>query len=428
MADRGHDWRSILLGVASLAGALSAFAVAVLMILYAVFLPVHTDLNQNGPTTLQAIIVASGIMLTGAIFLPAAYYSFQRLRGVDIPEAAPKILKPWQGTLLVLLWAGAAVLAQLLEDNDIFKWFTPPLYLLAIGTPVYFLIRLAAGGLNAGSRQRFWGIPVASIALGMTLSIIAEATLVIIGLAGGAVYLFLHPEQLSVFKHITDQFTNASRIESALHIVEPLLNNPLIIVLALFFFSGFIPVIEETAKSIAPWTVFDHLESPAQGFVIGTLSGAGFGLVESLLASTTPDSSWAATLMIRGGSTMMHMLTASLTGWGIASFRTNKSTRRVIGSYALAMFLHSLWNAAVMMILFGGLRMSSNVGLPDPIGEVFVFFGISVLVILCLAIPLTLAFINRRLRTPLALTSAITSEKSLAEVDQKPGGGMEGVQ
>ena len=102
--------------------------------------------------------------------------------------------------------------------------------------------------------------------------------------------------------------------------VEPWLNNPLVFLLALLFFSGLTPVIEETAKSIAAWTVFDHLDSPAQGFVIGALSGAGFGLSESLLASATPDSSWAATLMIRGGSTMMHIMTASLTGWGIASF------------------------------------------------------------------------------------------------------------
>ena len=37
MTDRGRDWRSILLGIASLAGALSAFAFAGLMIVYAVF-------------------------------------------------------------------------------------------------------------------------------------------------------------------------------------------------------------------------------------------------------------------------------------------------------------------------------------------------------------------------------------------------------
>ena len=156
MTDRGHDWRSILLSVASLASAMSAFAVAGLMMLYTVLGLVRNDLSQSSPTTLQAIVIASGIIFIGAVFLPAAYYSIRRLRGVEVPEAAPRLLKPWQGLLLLLLWAGAALLAQLLVDKDILKWFTPPLYLLAICTPVYFLIRLTTGGLNAGSRQRFW--------------------------------------------------------------------------------------------------------------------------------------------------------------------------------------------------------------------------------------------------------------------------------
>ena len=428
MADRGRDWRSILLGLASLASALFAFVVAGLMILYSVFEPVHTDLSQTVSTTLQAVVIASGMMLSGAVFLPAAYYSLQRLRGVDIPKATPKILKLWQGVLLLLLWSGSAVLAQLLVDNDILKWVTPPLYLLAIGTPVYSLVRLAAGGLNAGSRQRLWGIPAATIVLGTTLSIFAEGTLLILGLVGGVVYLGLHPELISFLRQIANQITNASSIDSALKTVEPLLNNPLIILLALLFFSGLTPVIEETAKSIAAWAVFDHLGSPAQGFVIGALSGAGFGLVESLLASASPDSSWAATLMIRGGSTMMHILTASITGWGIASLRTNKSIRRVIGSYAMAVFLHSLWNAAVIMIVFGGLRISAKFGSTDPIGTVLVFFGISVLVILCLAIPLTLGFTNRWFRTTSASPPIIASGENLGNLGQKPGGDLEGVQ
>lgn len=428
MADRGRDWRSILLGFASLAGALSAFAVGGLMILYTVFEPVHNDLSQSGSTTLQAIVIASGIMFSGAVFLPAAYYSFQRLRGVNIPEAAPKTLKLWQGVLLLLLWASAAILAQLLVDNDIFKWLTPPLYLLAIGTPVYSLVRLASGGLDAGSRQRLWGIPAATIALGTTLSIIAETMLIMIGLAGGVVYLGFHPELVSFLRQIANQITNASSINSLLNIVEPMLDNPLIVLLALFFFSGLTPVIEETAKSIAVWALFDHLGSPAQGFVIGVLSGAGFGLVESLLASATPDSSWAATLMIRGGSTMMHILTASITGWGVASLRIHKSALRLIGSYASAIFLHSLWNAAVIMIVFGGLRISTNFGPHDPVGLGLVFLGISVLVILCLAIPLTLGFINLKFRRSLDISPINPCGAGFGDVGQKTDGDMEGVQ
>ena len=402
MESRGRDWRTILLSISGLGGALSAFSLAALIIVYTAFGLLRQNYPQNNQTTLQAVVVASGIVLIGVVFLPSGFYSIQRLRGEAIQAAAPKLLTIWQGILLLFLWTGAALLAQVLISSDILMWFTPPLYLLAIGTPVYFLVRLASGGLNAGSRQRIWGVVSTSIALGTTLSIISEMMLVIVGLVIVAGYIGLHPELLAAIKQVTNQITNASSIDSVLNAAGPWLNNPLFFLIALLFFSGFTPLIEETAKSIAVWTVFDHLDSPAQGFVIGALSGAGFGLFESLLASATPDTSWGATLMIRGGSTMMHIMTASLTGWGIASLHAGPTKGGqvvpALARYALTVCLHGLWNASVIMIAFGSLRMPPNVGAPDLVGKVLIFLGVSVLVILCLTIPLALGLINKRLR------------------------------
>jgi RsiW-degrading membrane proteinase PrsW (M82 family) len=409
MENRGRDWRTILLSIASLCGALSAFSFAALIILYTAMGLLRQNDPQNNQTTLQAVVISSAIFLIGLVFLPSGYYSIQRLRGKEILDTAPKLLKIRQGILLLLIWASAAALAQLLINSDILMWFTPPLYLLAIGTPVYFLVRLASGGLKAGSRQRIWGVVSTSIALGTSLSIITEIMLVIVGLVVVAGYIGLHPELLAAIKHITDQITNASSIDTILTAIEPWLNNPLVFLLALLFFSGFTPVIEETAKSLAVWTVFDHLDSPAQGFVIGAFSGAGFGLFESLLASATPDSSWGATLMIRGGSTMMHIMTASLTGWGIAFLHAGPTgARRIVRTlamYAVAISMHGLWNASVVMIAFGGLRVPSNIGRPDLPGMVLIFSGVSVLVILCLAIPLALGIINKRLRMAIPIVT-----------------------
>jgi len=422
MENRGRDWRTVLLGISSLGGALSAFIFAALIIVYTIIGLFDQGSAKNSQTALQDVVIASGIALIGVVFLPSVYYSVQRLRGKEIPQAAPRLLKIWQGILLLFLWAGAAGLAQLLVDNDILKWFTPPLYLLAIGIPVYFLVRLASGGLNPGSHQRVWGVVATSIALGSTFAIFIELMLVIVGLLVVAAYLGLHPELLAAARQITDQITNASSIDTVLNAVEPWLNNPLAFLLALLFFSGFAPVIEETAKSLAVWTVFDRLDSPAQGFVIGALSSAGFGLVESLLASATPDSSWGATLLVRGGSTMMHIITASLTGWGIAVFRSSASASRVLNlikMYALAMLLHGLWNASVILIAFGSLRIPSTTTTPDLTGTVLIFSGVSILIILCLAIPLALGIINKRLRTaiPIVTTGILETLPNLPPSD-----------
>lgn len=433
MENRGRDWRTMLLGISSIGVALSAFAFAALIIIYTAFGLLQKDTPQNDPSLLEDVVIASGIVFIGAVFLPSVYYFFQRLRGKAIPEETPKLLKIWQGFLLVLLWAGTALLAQLLVDNAIFKWFTPPLYLLAIGTPVYFLVRLVSGGLNAGSRQRFWGVLATSIALGVTLAIVVEMLLVIVGLVFVGVYIGLHPDLSAVFKQITDQITNASSIDAAMNTLEPWLNNPVAFLIALFFFSGIAPVVEEIAKSLAAWTIFDRLVSPAQGFVVGALSGAGFGLFESLMASAMPDSSWATDLMARGGSTMMHIMAASLTGWGVAAFRIGNPGigrgLRLVAMYVLAMFMHGLWNASAIMIVFGNLRGPAAAGAQQSIGSVLNFSGESMLIILCLTIPVALGIINRRFRmtnplVPVPRLENIPNLNSLDENEEK----LKGVQ
>ncbi|HEY9151245.1 MAG TPA: PrsW family glutamic-type intramembrane protease, partial [Anaerolineales bacterium] len=292
-----------------------------------------------------------------------------------------------------------------------FRWITPPFYIVSIGIPVYFFARLAIGGLNAGSKQRLWGALGSGMILGPALAALIELGLVVLLLVGIGFYLAFHPELRMVFNTIKDQINSASNSDNALNLISPYLLNPVVIVLALLFLSVVAPVVEETAKSLTVWTVFDHLSTPAQGFVVGALSGTGFGLVESLLASVQPDSSWATTLLVRGGSTMMHIFAASLTGWGIASFRTTKRPGRMIGMYALAMFFHGLWNACVVLIVVGSIHVTLGSSSDNLTGIVLTALGVSILAIVSLVIPIALGTINWRLHS---VTSSIPSS-TLAE-------------
>jgi hypothetical protein len=398
MDERGRDWRTIVLAVGASGSALLALAAVPLLLAYTALASFRGELAGRVRSPLDVAVLAAALVVIGMVFLPAAYYSFQRLRGGDVPPAALKLLRVWQGILMVLLWLGAAVAAQLLLKQPILKWVTPAFYVIAIGLPVYFFARLATGGLRVGSRQRLWGVLAAGITLGTSLSIIAELLVALLGLVGVGIYVAAHPEQLAALKQIAAQLSNASGLDQVLNTAGPWLNNPVAILLALLFFSILSPIIEETAKSLATWTVFDHLTSSAQGFAVGAMSGAAFGLVESLLVSATPDSNWTTTLLVRGASTMMHIMAASLTGWGIATFRLTKRPARMIGMYALAMSLHGLWNACVVGITFGGLRTALNGNAPDAIGLVLMFAGGAVLLLLCLVIPLALGAINWRFR------------------------------
>ena len=407
MQTRSRDWRTIVLAIVNIFGAVTALGAAALAVIYNALQPTF-QISASGDTApFEVNLLASTLALVSVLFIPAAYYNIREILQKDIPAASPKPLYIWQGILLVAAWISSAVLAQLFFNNETLKWLSLPFYLLSIVLPAYFLLRLATGGLSAGSRLRVWSLLSTGMMLGTSFAVVIEIGLVILGLAGIGVYLFIHPEQVLAFQQLADKLITASTLDDMMVAAGPLLSSPLTILVALLFFSGFTPLIEETAKSLTVWLMFNHLDSPAQGFVAGALSGAGFGLLESLLASATPDPSWSATLLVRGMSTMMHILAASLTGWGIASYRTNKNPIRLIGMYVLAMSLHGLWNASVVLIFFGGMRVTTNSNSLDPLGLVMVSFSALILTILCLALPISMGIFNRIIKGKIPSPSLI---------------------
>jgi RsiW-degrading membrane proteinase PrsW (M82 family) len=399
MVHRGPDGRGILLLVASSGIALLSLLAAACLLLYAavsLFLPGNTP---AAPDQIQAVILASAAILIGTLAFVAAFHGLRDLGGEHSSAIRPRSLSIWQALLLLIGWVGASWLAQFLVNKDQWKWLAPVLYVSAIGIPVYFLIRLAAAGLVVGSPRRFWGLITAGMFLGTSLSALAEMAVVILGLVAGIVYLSLRPGEFAVLQQLAVQIGAASGINETLSALGPWLDQPLVFALALFFFAGFSPAIEECAKSLAVWTIFDRLKSPTEGFLAGALSGAGFGLLESLLASATPDQDWGLTLILRGGSTLMHIMAASLTGWSIGSFRASRNPARLAGGYALAILIHGLWNASVVSLAFGGLRTTLHGVGEDRGGSALITGGSAVLAVLCVAILVALVRINRKLRS-----------------------------
>jgi hypothetical protein len=417
MQTRNPDWRTIVLTVMSSLSAIAVLGFAVLTTLMAFFQPAFSAVYDN-TKPFESILLACTLMLVSAAFIPTIYFNVQRLTGKDIPAPASKAITPWLFISLIAAWVASSFLAQILYNNDSVKWISPIFYLLATILPAWFLLQLGTGGLNFGSRLRGWSILSTGMALGTSISAAAEIGLAIVGLLGLGVYLGFNPAQFAFFKNLAEQIANGSNLDNMMGQLSPMLMNPLTIAIGLLFFSVFAPLIEETSKSLTVWLLFDRLESPMQGFVAGALSGAGFGLLESLLASASPDSSWAYTLLVRGLSTMMHILAASLTGWGIASYRLNKKTGRLIGMYALAMLLHSLWNASVVMIVVGSLRVMNQTAAPDAIGTALIGLSSLIMLILCLSLPIAAGTINWQMRKSIAPAAPlpITDEANQAGV------------
>lgn len=406
--DAGRDRRSRWLLVSSGAGILLGLAAAVFLIGAAVLR------SESSRGLLASILTASAVVLIAGLLLPSIYYSRQRLRGLRGPEAAPPLIRVWQVILLVIAWTAALVLAGLFYEHPILRWFTPPLYLLSIGLPVYSFVRLATGGLGTGSRQRAWGVFGISMLSGPALAILAEGAIGLIALAAAALYAAFNPGVADSLQEVARQIRDAGDAETMLRVAGPYLDSPLVWIGALAFLSVLTPLIEETAKSLGVWLVSGRVRSAAEGFALGALSGAGFGLVESLLVSATPDTDWGMTLAVRGASSMMHIFTASLTGWGIASARLNRKYWHALLGYAAAMTIHGIWNAAVLGVVFGALRLLPGLTNPaalDPLNVFLMVAALALLIGLVTLLAILLGAINWQFRsTATAITPAPAGE------------------
>ncbi len=130
---------------------------------------------------------------------------------------------------------------------------------------------------------------------------------------------------------------------------------PFAILLALTL-SGLAPLAEELLKPIS--VLFRLLRrrnelDPGAAFLLGTLCGAGFALVEgSLYAPNTYGSGWWLDTVARAGGTLLHSFNAGLVAWGWAELIVRRRGRRWLLAIVTALALHGAWNGAAVLLSF----------------------------------------------------------------------------
>jgi len=394
---RSADWRSILLIIIGLSGTLLTISTGIGIL---IFVAVNENFMVQMNTPAQAsLLTASTLIVIGLLLLPVSWLSVKRLRGSDFDSLSLQPLRPWAWVLIPTLWALVLVLAAFYNDVPGANWYLPFLHFLSIALPIYLVIRIAINRIPLGSSQRAWMVFGTGMTLSPFLAVIAEVIMLVLGIAVIAIFLGFNPELMATVERLISQINRTSDMDSVLYLLEPLLKNPLTILVALTFLSFLVPIIEETAKSLGIWLVSDQLASPAQGFAIGVLAGGGFALAESLSASLTVDGSWAVTLLMRAVSGSMHMLATGLVGWGIAYARIEKRYLRMIGMIMLAMLLHAAWNAGAVFTVAGGTLSMFAAPDFDPVGVIMGIIGAGLLFVLMTGMIIAFFMINPRLRT-----------------------------
>lgn len=395
---RNADWRSILLLIFGLSG-------AVLAISSAIGIFVFVAINENfflatDLAPLASILTASTLLAIGLLLLPVSWLSLQRVRGREFDSLVLPSLRPWAWAAIPILWIIVLALASAYHAAPGAGWFIPILHFLSIALPIYLVVRLSISRISLGSSQRAWGVFGIGMALSPFLAVIAEVSIIVLGVLAVAIFLGFNPDVMAQAEELISQIEHAPDMDSVLYTVGPLLKNPLTLLTALTVLSFLVPIIEETAKSLGVWFIADRLASPAQGFALGILSGAGFALAESLSASLTADDTWAVTLGMRAVSGSMHMLATGLFGWGIAYARLEKRYFRLLGMAMLAVLLHSVWNAGAVFAVAGGIRVMLAMPEIDFLGTLMSIGGAGLLFVLMSGMVVAFFVFNRRFRTP----------------------------
>jgi hypothetical protein len=315
----------------------------------------------SSQTLPAAVVEACAMLFCILLLLPILATSWQALKGRPLRRAAIPPIRVWQVILLLAAWFSVLVSATGLVYVASFGWVLAlPFFLLGITLPVAGLAWIGIGGLPGGSWRRLW----AALGLGMLggsgLALAVEYML----FAGiGLLATRLLPGNLdldTILEQVKLQMQTATAGEEMIAILAPYLHNPLILIGILILFAGLGPLIEELCKPLAVLLTGRRLHSPAEGFALGALGGAGFALLEGLVSISGFVELAGVGLLMRAAASLMHILASGLVGWGYASLLLRRDYGRMLGMLLLAVGLHGLWNGSIVISLYGAVLFSAE--------------------------------------------------------------------
>jgi RsiW-degrading membrane proteinase PrsW (M82 family) len=308
---------------------------------------------------------AAGSFSIGIVLIPSAWLALMRLldRAVRLPAWIESAGKRRQRLSLILFVPVLLIGTYASQSGGIAWLILAPVHLVAVGMIVAWLLRLATRKLERGSDQLQWGAFSSGLTLSPLLAFSAEIIALLFFILIGMFYLGTQPELLGELQDFLNQGTfNSTDPNVLLPAFEPLLSDPVLLILVLGFVSLAVPLIEEIVKPIGVLLLLRRDLKPAEGFVLGALGGAGFAVFEYLTLGASLEG-WLPIFTARIGTTAVHMFTAGLMGWAIVKAKVEKRYGLLVGSYALSVLLHGLWNSMAVLGSFATLSALSGASL-----------------------------------------------------------------
>ncbi len=335
------------------------------------------------------------------ILILSFWFVLQKTMGRDQADQPLKFpFAGWQIIAGINVVIFAAVIGGITAYTEIawLNWIIlPALTILVIVPPIWMLFGIGTNGIDLGPRWRFFSVLGLGMTVGPILMIILEMILLVVIILAGFIYLAVQkPDLFQEIINLTQQLQNETNPDFILNSVAPYVANPAVIATLLGYIAFLVPLIEELLKPLAVWAFAKKIESPAQGFAMGMLSGGAFALLESLNASGDGSVSWPVIVSIRAGTSLLHMTASGLVGWGIVSAFQDKKAGRFFAAYFSAVAIHGIWNACAVGA--GISTIGELIGKPEWLFNI-IPAAISGMAVLGIGMFVVLIASNRKLRS-----------------------------
>ncbi len=344
------DWLRIGQFVFSSLAALALLGFSLISIILSFFQNSRSPLDIGAGGDLSFYLFAAGLGGMGLLMLPSAVSAGRSLFG----SGSPRIFR-WSGlNWLVFLALPLYLLGYAIQTGP--NWsrgFLPFVHVLANFAAVFWLLDIARRKLPDQSASRFWGSFASGLGLTTLVTFILEILILVgIGLIW-TVLMSVAPEFRQDLLNLATQVRDLSGDATALQrSLGDFTARPGILFTLFGYVAFLIPVVEELFKPVAVWLLLRRKLQPWEGFVIGATSGAGYALFENLTIGAAADI-WSFVTLTRLGTAAVHIFTAGLTGWGLASAFSEKKYGRALGTFLGAVALHALWNGLNIIAAVG---------------------------------------------------------------------------
>lgn len=318
----------------------------------------------------QQTIIMTVSAFQALILIGAALVSIQRFRQHSFAEQDSSFsVSTWQIVISLIVTSVALIAGYWIVQSEIANWlFLPVLTLPAVVLPLFVLLGLGVRGIPLGTRWQSWNTFGLAMTLAPFILVFLELFALLIILVFVVAILITQPGFETTFQQLSTQMEALDpQSQAAQDLIAPYLMKPGVIVVSLLYFAMIVPVLEELLKPLGVWLFARKLTSPAQGFALGALSGAAYGLIETLGVSAQ-STDWSILLFSRIGTGALHITTSALMGAAIVYALRERRYLRLLATYALSVSLHGLWNT--LAILFAFATISEYFELEHPLRDV----------------------------------------------------------